>query len=167
MPGPAPKTSDIRQNRIKRPELQLVKKALEAPIPRPPAGLLPASKRRWRTFWGSPVAKAVDWSADAHRIERWIQAVDEYERVREVFVKARLVKGSMGQPTLNPLAGYLSTLLAEISKAEAELGLTPMARLRLGLAMGQARLTAEELNRALDEGEPSSQEPWEAEWQNA
>ena len=44
-----------------------------------------------------------------------------------------------------------------------------MARLRLGIVYGQARLTAEELNRALDERmeEPQEVEAWDAEWDDA
>jgi P27 family predicted phage terminase small subunit len=120
-------------------------------VPRAPTGLLDASRRRWKAFWNSAVAKAVDLDADLYRVERWIGCVDEYERVNAAFKKTRLVKGSTGQPALNPLATYLQQLLGEINKAEAELGLTPLARMRLGIAYGEAKLTALELARAVDE----------------
>lgn len=135
--------------------------------PKPPAGLLASSIRRWEALWDSPVSKAIDVSADSHRLERWIQAVDEYDRTNKVFRRARLVKGSTGQPRLNPLSSYLAQLSAEIHRAETELGLTPMARLRLGVAYGQAQLTAAELNAALSIEPASEPEPWEAEWSKA
>jgi P27 family predicted phage terminase small subunit len=106
--------------------------------------------------------------ADRYRLERWITTVDEYERISAAFKQTRIVKGSTGQPVLNPLSQYLQQLLAEINKAEAELGLTPLARMRLGIAYGEAKLTALELSRAVDELEAVAIEPgiiegdWEA-----
>lgn len=174
MPGPAPKPRDIRQNKIKRPEIGLVKvdPADKPIIPAVPKGLTAASKKRWRTFWLSPLATVVEISTDLHRVERWITAVDEYEKVGKVFRSSRLVKGSTGQPVLNPLASYLTSLEATISRAEQELGMTPLARLKLGIAVGQAKLTAEALNKSLNEaGQDRPQivdaEAWEAEWQEA
>ena len=125
--------------------------AAKISAPRPPKGLLAASKRLWTMFWNSPVAQAVDLAADRYRLERWINCVDEYERINAAFRNTRIVKGSTGQPVLNPLSQYLQQLLGEINKAEAELGLTPLARMRLGIAYGEAKLTAIELSRALDE----------------
>jgi P27 family predicted phage terminase small subunit len=140
----------------------------KTPMPRPPKGPLAASKRLWTAFWNSPVSHTVDLAADRYRIERWISTVDEYERINAAFKHTRIVKGSTGQPVLNPLAQYLQQLLGEINKAEAELGLTPLARMRLGIAYGEAKLTALELSRALDELEEVAIEPgiidgdWEA-----
>ena len=106
-----------------------------------------------------------------HRVERWIQAVNEYEIVSKEFRSSRLARGSAGQPVLSPLAGYLATLEATLSRAEAELGMTPMARLKLGIAYGQAKLTADALNHSLDETaeQPAIAEvaEWEAEWREA
>lgn len=136
-------------------------------IPKAPTGLLSATRKIWRAYWESQVSGAVDPDADMHRIQRWIMAVDEYERVLSVFRKARLVKGSQGQPVLNPLAGYLQNLEQNIGRAEAEMGLTPMARLRLGITFGVAQLTAEALNRALDEkpGDVAMADVEVAEWE--
>jgi P27 family predicted phage terminase small subunit len=118
---------------------------------RAPKGLLAATKRIWSAYWQSPVSRAVDREADRYRVERWITTIDEYERINAAFKQTRIVKGSTGQPVLNPLSQYLQQLLAEINKAETELGLTPLARMRLGIAYGEAQLTALELARALDE----------------
>jgi P27 family predicted phage terminase small subunit len=159
--GPVAKPADQRQGHRKQPRtaskpaqngvISLVSRDAERAIPRPPTGLLAASRKRWKAYWQSPVSKAVDLDADLYRIERWISCVDEYERVNVAFKKTRLVKGSTGQAALNPLASYLQQLLNEINKAEAELGLTPLARMRLGIAYGEAKLTALELARAIDE----------------
>jgi P27 family predicted phage terminase small subunit len=138
------------------------------PVPRAPAGLLAVSRKRWRAYWLSTLAQAVDRLVDLPRIERWIEMSDEYEKVNAILKQTRLVKGSMGQPTLSPLAGYLSILLAELRAAETELGMTPLARQRLGIAYGQARLTLHELKRVLHEQrDQREREPWEDEWAEA
>ena len=157
---PAKPASERAKNRTK---------TAKTPVPKPPKGLLSATKQLWKAFWNSPVSHAVDLAADRYRLERWINCVDEYERVNAAFKNTRIVKGSTGQPVLNPLSQYLQQLLAEINKAEAELGLTPLARMRLGVVYGEAKLTALELNRVLDQQmhEPRELEPWEAEWEPA
>ena len=139
------------------------------PVPRAPPGLLAVSRKRWRAYWLSTLAQAVDRQVDLPLIERWISLSDEYERVTAILRQTRLVKGSVGQPTLNPLASYTFSLAGEIRAAETELGMTPLARQRLGIAYGQARLTAHELNRLLDEGikKPRATEGPEDEWSEA
>lgn len=101
--------------------------------PKPPAGLLKPSRDRWAQFWESRAALAVDLASDMPRLIRWIQVTDEYDRTAKVVREARLVKGSMGQPVLNPLVGYLVHLESMITRTEKEFGMTPMARTRLDL----------------------------------
>jgi P27 family predicted phage terminase small subunit len=139
--------------------------------PKCPVGLLATSRKIWRELFASPLARAIDVQADLFKLTRWIGAVDEYQRCAAVFRKARLVKGSTGQPVLNPLSGYLVNLEATITRIETEFGMGPLSRMRLGIATGQAALTAEELNRRLDEGASQvteiEPEAWEAEWETA
>ncbi len=170
MSGPLPKPAADRQRRNKPAALTILPGHKKPAAPKAPAGLLSSTQRIWRELFRSPVARAVDIQADRFKLERWIKAVDEYQRISLVFCKTRLVKGSTGQPVLNPLAGYLTSLEAIITRIEVEFGMGPLSRMRLGIATGQAALTAEELNRRLDEGNPPSTEaepePWEAEWQS-
>jgi P27 family predicted phage terminase small subunit len=95
--------------------------------------LLKVSRDRWRAFWASPPARQVDLQADLGRLERWIQAVDEYERTAKVVRRVRIVKGSMGQMVLNPLVSYLALLEGQIARAEADFGMSPAARKRLAI----------------------------------
>lgn len=96
--------------------------------------------------------------------------MDEYERVLPEFQKERISTGSTGQLVIHPLASYLSQLQTTMKACETELGLTPMSRVRLGIAIGEQKLTAMELNRRLNQ-EAAKQEPqgevWEAEWEPA
>lgn len=101
--------------------------------PKPPTGLLKPSRVRWWAFWASPAATAVNLDSDLPRLERWIQASDEYDRAAKTVRQARLVKGSMGQPVLNPLVNYLAHLEPIITRAETDFGMTPAARTKLKL----------------------------------
>lgn len=101
--------------------------------PKPPAGLLKPSRDRWVQFWESRAALTVDLASDMPRLIRWIQASDEYDRTAKTIRSARLVKGSMGQPVLNPLVAYLVHLESMITRTEKEFGMTPAARARLDL----------------------------------
>jgi P27 family predicted phage terminase small subunit len=118
-------------------------------VPKPPAGLLKPSRDRWGQFWESRAALAVDLASDMPRLIRWIQVTDEYDRTAKVIREARLVKGSMGQPVLNPLVAYLVHLESMITRTEKEFGMTPMARARLDLKRPSADEELEALFAAL------------------
>ena len=67
------------------------------------------------------------------------------------------------------LAKLIKQLETEIGKCEQQLGLTPMSRLKLGLTAGQARLTAEMLNRSLSEDDDGNadRDTIDGEWEEA
>jgi len=94
---------------------------------------LKPARDRWARFWLSQAASAVHLESDLPRLRRWIQATDEYDRAAKVIRASRLVRGSMGQPVLNPLVNYLMHLESMITRTEKEFGMTPMARVRLNL----------------------------------
>ena len=85
--------------------------------PKPPAGLLKPARDRWRQFWDSQAAQVVDPASDMPRLIRWVHATDEYDRAAKVVKQARLVRGSTGQPALNPLVAYLVHLEGVITRA--------------------------------------------------
>jgi P27 family predicted phage terminase small subunit len=117
------------------------------------------------SFWRSTVSQAVDYVSDRPRVERWIRWLDEWERTYRKLRKADLVTtGSMGQQRLNPLARYLALCEDAVQKAEHDLGLSPMARLKLGITLGQARMTMAEFRAGLlPEVEEVPADVW-AEW---
>ena len=51
-------------------------------------------------------------------------------------------RGSMGQPGAAPLAGYMAPLERPSPGPEQEFGMTPVARMKLGIATGEAAMTA-------------------------
>jgi P27 family predicted phage terminase small subunit len=145
MRGRTPKPRDQRQGKSAPRLIVVPDKAPD--VPPAPDGLLRASQRDWAAFWRSPSARAVD-PGDLQRLERWILDRDEWRRVTVALRKERVVAGSMGQPRLSPLAQYRSSLEQSLSKAEEQFGMSPFSRARLGIAVGEFRRTAAELNAA-------------------
>jgi P27 family predicted phage terminase small subunit len=148
--------------RSKRPQGHREQKVVElrtvpaTEIPKPPARLSKRSRELWDEFWRSNVAGAVE-PPDLYALKRWIQSVDERDRLLAVVQKATTVRGSQGQPVLNPLAKRLDQLEGQIERFERQFGMTPKARADLGIATGQAAMTAEQLNRMANE-DASSQD---------
>ena len=99
----------------------------------------------WAAFWTSKVSGAVDLDADGEALRHWIRCVDEREKLRAATVRAPLVKGSHEQLMLNPLFRRIRDLNREITKAEEPFGMTPLARLRLGVTFLQEQAAKDDL----------------------
>ena len=63
------------------------------------------------------------------------------------------MKGSQGQPVLNPALRAVTAFDTSILALEDRLGLTPRARLQLGIQLNEAVRSLAELNRTLQEEE--------------
>ena len=150
MPGPPPKDAEKRQRRNKRDvgKLSVVKASvtsIERSHPKAPAGLLKATSSQWDEFWQSDVSQLMT-SADIPALERLYSLYDERTRCLAATRKERMVMGSQGQPVLNPLYKHMATLDSEIRAMEDRFGLTPMARLKLGVTFGAAKKSLDDLN---------------------
>jgi len=102
-------------------------------VPPSPEGLGEHAVAVWSAFWASRVSGAVDLMADGEALRHWILCVNERETLRAATVRAPVVKGSHEQLMLNPLFRRLRDLNREIARAEEHFGMTPLARLRLGV----------------------------------
>lgn len=123
-------------------------------VPAAPREWLKGTKDRWAAYWRSDVA-LVAGEVDLMAAERLFTYTDEWTRaVRALRQAGRVTTGSVGQVRLSPMVDYIKTLEQAIGRLSSELGLTPLARARLGIAVGQARLTAVEVNRMAQEGDP-------------
>jgi phage terminase small subunit len=87
----------------------------------------------------------VDLDADGEALRHWILCVEEREKLRAATVRAPLVKGSHEQLMLNPLLRRIRDLNREIARAEEHFGMTPLARLRLGVTFLQEQAAKEDL----------------------
>ena len=149
MSGPPPKPAEKRQRRNLRPKMGVVV-ATQPEAPPPPAGLLKSLRSAWTALWSSPLARFWDPVTDEPVVRRLWQLYDERERAYRGFRRERLVLGSQGQMVLNPLGRLVAQLDAEIRQLEDRVGLSPRARLQLGITIGEAARSLADLNRALD-----------------
>jgi P27 family predicted phage terminase small subunit len=132
----------------------------EIEVPKPPSGLLAASRDQWQIYWASRLARPeLLKEVDQVVVERWIFAYDEWKRAINAVRKNRLVKGSTGQPVANPLMGWAQSREKEMNSCQAELGIGPKSRSSLGLAVGQELLTAAELNKMAEEDPDDGSQP--------
>lgn len=163
MPGPPPKDAGRRQRRNARPEFGLV-----TPI-RPAAGELEApagdkewlvvTRDEWLDLWGDPVAKTYNRTSDLPALRRLFGLRDERERYRRLVRKQPLVEGSQGQMVLNPLGRQIGPLDAEIRQLEDRFGLNPQSRLKLGIKLGEAARSLDDLTRGMyDDEDPQGDE---------
>jgi hypothetical protein len=114
--------------------------------PPPPEGLEDHAVAVWSAFWASRVSGAVDLVADGEALHHWILSVDERDKLRAATTRAPLVKGSHEQLMLNPLFRRMRELNRDIARAEEHFGMTPLARLRLGVTYLQEQAAKEDLD---------------------
>ena len=115
--------------------------APSTPAPRAPAGLLDETRRHWRQIWGSRVASAWDRDSDLVALTRYIRLLDRWLRYDALLREAPLVRGSQGQVRPNPLSLRMDAVEGQVRGLEEQLGLTPAARLRLGIELMEKRVT--------------------------
>lgn len=120
----------------------------EVVVPEFPTGLRAPGKEAWTTYWTSPMAQ-VATDADKQALTRYCKALDELATAQREMGRQRLVEGSQGQPRLNPLAAWIQSRESVITQLEDRLGLTPLARMRLGIATGEAHRSLAEMNQRM------------------
>lgn len=94
---------------------------------------------------GPRASRAPDLAADSEALRHSILCVDEREELRIATIRTRLVKSSHEQVMLNPLFGRIRELSREIDRAEEHFGMTPLARMRLGVTYLQGAGAREDL----------------------
>ena len=137
--GPLPKEEGKRQNRRARSNLRLIEQHDPASVvvPDPPEGLSQSNLESWDEFWHSELSQLVK-RTDLASVRRLWDYYQQHEDLTGIFAKGRMVAGSQGQPRLNPALDGIMKLEGAILRLENELGLTPSARLRLGITFADA-----------------------------
>jgi hypothetical protein len=120
--------------------------------PTSPSGLLKPIREAWVTYWGSEVS-ALYKPEDAAALRRLFNLYDASERAWREEKREPLVEGSADQPRPNP-AGAKKALELEphIRALEDRFGITPLARLKLGVTFQQGQ-SLTEMNRRIMEGD--------------
>jgi P27 family predicted phage terminase small subunit len=119
--------------------------------PEPPAHVGEHTIRIWNMLGTSLLAGAVDLQSDFSILERWATYVDRWfaleRRLRRLIEADRdIVIGSTGQEVPHPLYKMVKDTESMIRSIEKDLGISPMARARLGLTVAEGQLAASQLN---------------------
>lgn len=160
--GPLPKEEGKRQNRRARSNLRLIGQHDPAAvvIPDPPEGLSEAQVASWSVFWRSELSQLVK-ATDLSSVKRLWNYYQQHEDLTGIFAKGRMVAGSTGQPRLNPALDGLMKLEGAILRLENELGLTPSARLRLGITFADASNSLDALARKFESAALDDEDLWD------
>lgn len=103
-------------------------------FPGPDVSWAPEVAEAWHEFASSPLADPrILKSTDLPALRRLFSYQDRLVRAVAAFDLDPTATGSMGQEVLSPWAQEIHRLEAEIQRLEDRFGLTPLARLRLGV----------------------------------
>lgn len=160
--GPLPKDEGARQNRRSRTNLRLLESHDEnRPVPSPPDGLDETRLETWTQYFASPLSALIK-ETDLPVVRRLWGYYQQHADLTVIFDRGRLVPGSQGQPRINPAHDAALKLETAILRLENELGLTPSARLRLGITFADATNSLERLTEKALDGYDDD-DIWEAE----
>jgi P27 family predicted phage terminase small subunit len=132
-----------RRNKPKETDAQII--ALNAKAPTAPKGLCNELKAEWKVLWKQPMA-AHYTDADMPMIKRLFRLKQQEIAHDEDGTAAPLTFGSTGQPQLNPHLKHAQALRSEILQLEDRLGLNPLAKMKLGIATGDAHKSLDDMN---------------------
>lgn len=154
MPGPARKPPGKRIRKT-TPAIGLVSTTAGKRPPKMPVGLCRQAQDAWRGYWSDEVA-GVMRASDITLALRWIANVDRYYRLIAEADREPVVDGHTGQPRPNGLYNLALKIEASIKVDEAQLGIGPLNRLRLGVALSETARTLADLNAeaADDQNDP-------------
>jgi hypothetical protein len=150
--APAKKVPDRRQRRNSADVGLVVIDGGQSDRPSAPGKLLKPIRDAWVAYWASEVASLYK-PEDASALRRLFTLYDASERAWREEAREPLVEGSQGQPRPNP-AGAKKALELEphIRALEDRFGITPLARLKLGVTFQQGQSLVE-MNRRIMEGD--------------
>lgn len=118
-------------------------------VPDPPTDLNEQQREEWHSLWATELAqRTYDLRSDRAALERLFRLRSEVAALENMVTKSNswLVKSPTGQLTRNPLTRQIAELRGEILALEDRFGLSPQARLKLGIALGDAHRSLDDLN---------------------
>ncbi|NDG19213.1 MAG: hypothetical protein EB117_13195 [Betaproteobacteria bacterium] len=131
-----PRKPPERRQRTNTPDIGVVVAlpASSPAVPAPDPTWRSEVVEAWNDFWCSPLAgPGVMKATDAPALRRLFAYRSRLLVALEAMDAEPIVLGSTGQPTMSPWAAEVHRLEAAIAKLEQQFGLTPMARLKLGV----------------------------------
>lgn len=111
--------------------------------PPPPEHLGQFGALVWREVWA--LGEGVyNTTSDVYVIERYATLQERRRRLLDQIGDDYLGVGSQGQDVLNPLVRVVQDIEGKLGALEAVLGLSPEARLRLGISAAEAKSKLDE-----------------------
>ena len=148
---PPPKKRPGRRQRRNKVDIGLVSPPVPGRVvPAPDRAWLKGTKERWEAFWGSELSSVAEPDTDTPALRRLFTYYDELDRATRAVRRERFVEGSKGQPRLNPAARYVAELEGAVRALEDRFGLTPKARLQLGVEFATAQRSLRKLNADME-----------------
>ena len=108
--------------------------------------LHPEVAAQWDDLWKTHVASAINGLSDGAALVRLFRLRDAALRLFEVAMMEPMVPGSQDQEVRNPLFAVVSTMHKEILALEDRFGLSPSARMKLGISIGEAAAAGKKLD---------------------
>jgi P27 family predicted phage terminase small subunit len=118
----------------------------------PPPGLSPPAQALWDAYWDDTVS-GVQTPVDRGVLTRWITEYDRYLRTSAEADKQPLVTGSTGQKVENPLYKIAYRALEASERCEKQLGIGPLHRSSLGIAVISEQRSLQQMNAAYGGGD--------------
>jgi P27 family predicted phage terminase small subunit len=141
-------------------DVGVVKLASVGKIPAAPRAngkpLLKVVRDAWEEFWLTHELAGLVKPADRAALDRLFRNYDLRERLERIFRKKPFVTGSTGQDVINPAAKEIGSLDGRIVAAEDRFGITPLARMKLGIAFGDAARSLDGINEEFDRDDEDS-----------
>ena len=131
--------------------------ALTGPIkpPSPPRHLGRRGRAAWRSCWKAG-ATWLSPATDSEVVARYCRLLEEQDELLGLIAQTgRTSVGSMGQVVSHPFVDQLRAVEDRTLKLEAALGLSPLYRARLGIAVATAGKEKTQLDRLLAERQAS------------
>lgn len=114
-----------------------------------PKGLRGAGAVMWAAYWADPVSCAAS-GVDGYDIGRYCLLLSQREGEERKAKREGVTIEGMNGPILNPRYRVIKEITREIEKLREMLGVTPLARMRLGLVQTQRDIGVADLRRRLD-----------------
>lgn len=151
---PVSQLQNPRGGRAERRTLRVVEPA-ERKLPRVPSDLGERGRVIWRAYWRDPVSLAAT-GVDIYDIHRYCQLIEQREGLEAQIAARPLVENGYGEGP-NPLTRIVKELTREIEKTRDMLGILPLSRMRLGIAVVQAESGKHDLREKLQRGTPADE----------
>lgn len=149
---PASTLQSHRDARGDRRTLRVVEPSTPRKVPRVPKDLGPRGAVIWRAYWTDPVSLAAT-GVDIYDIHRYCQLIEQREEL-EAHIAAHPISLNEYGEQPNPRFRMVKELTREIEKTREQLGILPLARMRLGLVKVQQESGLHDLREKVKRSQP-------------